>query len=93
MTKADLVDTLQIKVGFSRKITAEVVDNLIDIIKDTLAAGESVKISGFGNLEVHSKKARRGRNPQSGQEMLITARKVMTFKPGSLLRKAFKNTP
>lgn len=90
LTKADLVNAVQDKMGFSRKVTTEVVENLLEIIKDTLASGESVKISGFGNLEVRAKRARRGRNPQSGEEMLISARRVLTFKPGSRLRKAFK---
>ncbi len=91
LTKADIIETLQAKMGFSRKITAEVVDDLFEIIKDTLEKGESVKISGFGNFEVREKQARRGRNPQSGEEITISARNVLSFKPSQVLRKALKN--
>jgi integration host factor subunit alpha len=91
LTKADIVETLQAKMGFSRKLTAAVVDDLFEIIKETLEKGESVKISGFGNFEVREKQARRGRNPQSGEEITISARNVLLFKPSQALRKALRD--
>jgi integration host factor subunit alpha len=57
-------------------------------MKDTLASGENLKISGFGNFEVNQKHDRRGRNPQTGETMIITARKVLTFKPSGVLKQA-----
>jgi integration host factor subunit alpha len=64
------------------------VDSVFDIMKDCLARGEKIKISGFGNFVVKEKKARRGRNPQTGQEIEISARRVLTFKSSQVLRKA-----
>ncbi|MBW1708600.1 MAG: integration host factor subunit alpha [Deltaproteobacteria bacterium] len=91
MTKADIISAVQQKMGFSRRLTSEVVDDLFEIIKKTLLNGESVKISGFGNLEVREKNARRGRNPRTGEEITISARKVLRFKPSQVLRKAINN--
>ena len=91
MTKADIVSQIQAKVGFSRQRTAEVVDDLFEIMKETLENGESVKISGFGNFEVRQKKARKGRNPQTGESIIIPQRRVLSFKPSQLLKKAINN--
>jgi integration host factor subunit alpha len=91
LTKAEIVGAIQAKLGLSRKDSAEIVDNLFGIVKDRLADGESVKISGFGNFDVRKKKPRRGRNPQTGEEITISARKVLTFKPSQVLRKALND--
>jgi len=91
MTKADIVSAVKAKMGFSRRLTSAVVDDLFEIIKETLLDGENVKISGFGNFEVREKNARRGRNPRTGQEITILARKVLRFKPSQVLRKAINN--
>lgn len=88
MTKADLVEATFEKVGYSKKDVAEVIDLIFATIKGTLEEGEKVKISGFGNFSVRHKKARRGRNPQSGDEITIGAREVMTFKASQILKKA-----
>lgn len=88
MTKADLVEATFEKVGYSKKDVAEVIDLIFTTIKGTLEEGEKVKISGFGNFSVRHKKARRGRNPQSGDEITIGAREVMTFKASQILKKA-----
>jgi integration host factor subunit alpha len=88
MTKADLVETIYEKIGFSRKESAEIVDLVFDLMKDTLENGEKIKISGFGNFMVRQKRSRKGRNPQTGSEIQITARRVLTFKPSQVLRKA-----
>ncbi|MFH1625941.1 MAG: integration host factor subunit alpha [Pseudomonadota bacterium] len=91
MTKADIVESVYEKVGISKKESAEIVEMVLDIIKDNLESGENVKISGFGNFSVREKKPRRGRNPQTGDEMEISARKVLSFKPSQVLRKALNN--
>ena len=86
MTKAEIVEHIYERVGFSKKESAELVERVFDIIKDTLARGEKVKISGFGNFVVREKNARKGRNPQTGQEILLDARRVLTFKPSLVLK-------
>lgn len=91
MTKADLVDAIYKRVGFSKKESAKIVEMVFDIIKETLEQGEKIKISGFGNFVVRDKRARIGRNPQTGEEIEISARRVLTFKPSQVLRNALKN--
>lgn len=86
MTKADIVEHIYEKVGFSKKESAELVEKVFTIIKDTLANGEKVKISGFGNFVVREKNARKGRNPQTGEEIRLAARRVLTFKPSLVLK-------
>jgi len=86
MTKADIVEQIYEQVGFSKKESAELVEKVFDAIKATLAEGEKVKISGFGNFVVRGKNSRKGRNPQTGQEILLEARKVLTFKPSLVLK-------
>jgi integration host factor subunit alpha len=91
MTKADLVDSIYERVGFSKKESARIVEMVFDIIKETLEKGEKIKISGFGNFVVREKRSRVGRNPQTGQEIEISARRVLTFKPSQVLRGTLKN--
>jgi len=87
MTKADIVERVCENVGgFSKKEAAELVDMVFNSMKDTLATGEKIKISGFGNFVVRSKNPRPGRNPQTGEEIMIDARKVLTFKPSNVLK-------
>ena len=86
MTKADLVENIYERVGFSKKESAEIVELVFEIMKQTLENGEKIKIAGFGNFVVREKKSRRGRNPQTGQEIRISARKVLTFKPSQVLK-------
>ncbi len=88
MTKADIVEAIYEKIGFSRKESAEIVDLVFDLMKETLESGDKIKISGFGNFVVREKRSRKGRNPQTGQELEISARRVLTFKPSQVLRKA-----
>jgi integration host factor subunit alpha len=80
------VENIYEKVGFSKKESAEIVELVFEIIKQTLERGEKIKIAGFGNFVVREKKSRRGRNPQTGQEIRISARKVLTFKPSQVLK-------
>lgn len=88
MTKADLADKVYMNVRLSKKECADIVDLALEIMKEAMARGETVKVSGFGNFVVRQKRARRGRNPKTGAELEITPRKVLTFKPSPLLKKA-----
>ena len=91
MTKADLIENLYAKVGLSKKESAMIVEKIFEIIRVALENGKKVKISGFGNFNIRSKKVRRGRNPQTGEEMEISARTVLTFKASHLLKKALNS--
>lgn len=86
LTKLTLVDTLYEKLGFSKKEAADLVELVFDSLKTTLEKGEKIKISGFGNFVVREKRARIGRNPQTGEKIEITARKVLTFRPSQILK-------
>jgi integration host factor subunit alpha len=86
MTKADIVEKIYERVGFSKKESAELVELVFDIMKGTLEKGEKIKVAGFGNFEVKEKADRRGRNPQTGDEIIISARKILTFKPSQVLK-------
>jgi len=88
MTKADIVEIVFEKVGFSKKDVGMVIEEIFEVVKNTLEQGEKVKISGFGNFTIRQKRARRGRNPQTGTEITIDERRVMTFKASQLLKKA-----
>ena len=92
MTKADIVERIYEKVGFSKKEATEVVESVFEIIKSRLERGEKVKISGFGNFVVHTKRPRKGRNPQTGEEITITGRRVLSFKPSQVLKKTINTT-
>ncbi len=91
MTKADIVEQLYERVGVSKQEATRITEMFFDIMKETLEKGEKVKISGFGNFVVRAKRARRGRNPQTGEETMITPRKVLTFKSSPLLKQALNN--
>ena len=87
MTKADIVESVYERVGFSKKEAAQMVEMVFEIMKGNLEQGEKIKISGFGNFMVKEKRARKGRNPQSGEELEISRRRVLTFKPSQGLKK------
>jgi len=80
MTKLDIVQNVSDKLGLSKRDSSRIVESVFDIMKEQLSKGNTVKISGFGNFVVKSKKSRKGRNPQTGSEMEISARRVLTFK-------------
>jgi integration host factor subunit alpha len=88
MTKAELVAIVSDKCSFSRQESIQIVDQVFQILKETLERGEKVKISGFGNFITREKRARKGRNPKTGVNLTISARRVLTFKPSAILRKA-----
>ena len=88
MTKSDIVERIYDRVGFSKKEASEVVESIFELIKGRLEQGEKVKISGFGNFVVHQKRPRKGRNPQTGEEIIISGRKVLSFKASPVLKKS-----
>jgi len=86
MTKADIVEALYQKVGFSKKEASDLVELVFESLKSSLAQGTKIKISGFGNFVVREKRPRVGRNPQTGESIEISARRVLTFRPSQVLR-------
>ena len=86
LTKAQIIEEISNKDGFTKKKSIEIVETLLDIIKNTLESGDDVLISGFGKFCVKKKKERRGRNPATGDDMMLSARNVVTFKCSSKLR-------
>ena len=86
LTKAQMVESVQNQIGFQKTRSSEIVETLLEIIKSTLESGEDVLISGFGKFSVNEKKARRGRNPSTGEDMMLAPRKVVTFKCSGKLR-------
>ena len=93
MTKADIVESIYERVGFSKKESAELVETVFEVIKEALVSGEKVKFSGFGNFIVREKNARKGRNPQTGEEIQLEARRVLTFKPSLVLKNELNSAP
>lgn len=86
VTKADLVEKVYQKIGFSKKEASELVDLVFASLKKVLQQGDNVKISGFGNFIVRKKNERVGRNPQTGDQIKISARRVLTFRPSQVLK-------
>lgn len=86
LTKAELSETLVADLAVNKRDSRELVDILFEEIRLSLENGESVKISGFGNFDLRDKPQRPGRNPKTGQDVAISARRVVTFKPGQKLK-------
>ncbi|MBV5340441.1 MAG: integration host factor subunit alpha [Deltaproteobacteria bacterium] len=91
MTKADIAEKIQAGTGLSKKECVELMEAVFSIMKSTLESGETLKISGFGSFIVKQKKDRRGRNPQTGEAITIGARRILSFKPSTVLRQAINN--
>ena len=91
MTKADIASLVAEK-GLTKKQAMEAVEATLEIIKNALQRGEKIQLVGFGSFQVKSKRARKGRNPQTGSEITITARKVLKFKPGKALHQTVNAT-
>lgn len=91
LTRADIVDSIYREVGLSKRESADVLQMILDEITETLAKGETVKISSFGRFSVRQKKERTGRNPKTGIEVPISERTVAVFKPSQLLKKRINN--
>jgi len=87
MTKADIIESIRTTIGISKQDSYEMLEAVFSLMKDSLASGEKIKVAGFGVFEVKQKKDRRGRNPQTGETITISARKVLTFKPSEVLKK------
>jgi len=86
LTKAQIVDIIREEIGFTRNECTELVETLLEFIKGTLESGEDVLISGFGKFCVKQKRKRRGRNPATGDELILASRKVVTFQCSGKLR-------
>ena len=86
LAKADVVNSIKEQVGFTKNQSFETVETLLEIIKKTLGSGEDILISGFGKFCVKEKAERRGRNPATGDDMMLRPRKVVTFKCSGKLR-------
>ena len=91
MTKADLTEAIYEKVGFSKKESADLVDLVFETVKETLSDGDNLKVSGFGSFVVRQKEARVGRNPQTGEAITISQRRVVTFKASPVLKDAMND--
>jgi len=88
MNKTELIEAVASKANASKAATAAIVGAAIDAISDAMAKGDSIQLIGFGTFSVQERKARTGRNPQTGKEMKIAAKKVVRFKPGAALSAA-----
>ena len=86
LTKAELADMLFEKVGLNKREAKEFVDAFFDVLRDSLQRGQGIKLSGFGNFDLRRKNQRPGRNPKTGEEIPISARTVVTFRPGQKLK-------
>ncbi len=86
LTKADITEQLYDELGFNKREAKELVEMFFEEIRGALESGEHVKLSGFGNFELRDKSERPGRNPKTGEEIPITARRVVTFRPGQKLK-------
>jgi len=86
LTKADMTEQLYEELGFNKREAKELVEMFFEEIRGALEEGDQVKLSGFGNFELRDKNERPGRNPKTGEEIPITARRVVTFRPGQNLK-------
>lgn len=86
LTKAEVAEHLYEKVGLSKRDAKDMVEMFFEQVRETLEGGEQVKLSGFGNFDLREKSERPGRNPKTGEDIPISARKVVTFRPGQKLK-------
>ncbi|MDT0594163.1 integration host factor subunit alpha [Glaciecola petra] len=93
LTKADMAEHLFEKLGLNKKEAKDLVELFFEEIKACLEAGEQVKLSGFGNFDLRTKNERPGRNPKTGEDIPIKARRVVTFRPGQKLKSRVENIP
>ncbi len=92
MTKADITTQVYEKLGFSQRESSNVVEHFFEVIKSALLAGTNVKISGLGNFVVRKKKARKGRNPQTGEMIELASRTVLVFKHSQVLKQEMNSS-
>lgn len=93
LTKAKIADAIHQQLGFPKNRSAELLELMLELIKNKLENGENVLVSGFGKFCVKRKKERRGRNPATGEDMLLSGRRVITFRCSHLLRKKINGDP
>lgn len=86
LTRADLSETLHRNIGLSRTESADMVNSVLDLVADALVEGQSVKLSSFGTFMVRAKRERMGRNPKTGEEVPITPRRVLVFRPSQVMK-------
>lgn len=91
LTKAELAEALIEDLSFNKKDAKDLVDKVFEEVRQALERGESVKVSGFGNFDLRDKSQRPGRNPKTGEDIPISARRVVTFKPGQKLKARVEN--
>lgn len=91
LTKADLAESLFEELGFSKRDAKETVEVFFEEVRKALESGEQVKFSGFGNFDLRDKNQRPGRNPKTGEDIPISARRVVTFRPGQKLKARVEN--
>ncbi len=92
LTKEKLINRLQMQMGMSKKESREIVDRLVGIMKDTLTRGDDLLLSGFGKFSVKQKNERRGRNPQTKDSLVLSARRILEFKSSGVLRERINNS-
>lgn len=92
LTKADIIEAVQLVIGFTRHQSTELVEDLIETIKSKLASGEDVLVSGFGKFCIQEKVERRGRNPATGEDLMLRPRRVVTFKCSGTLWERINDT-
>jgi integration host factor subunit alpha len=93
LTKAALAEQIHRQVGLTKKESSDIVDEVLDLIQEALLEGEKVKIACFGNFIVRDKAARRGRNPQTGEALILARRRVLRFRPSQRLRAQMNPRP
>ena len=93
LTKAQMIEKISNRNGFSKKKSAELVESLLTIMKNTLASGEDILITGFGKFCVKDKKQRKGRNPATGEGMMIRSRRIVTFRCSGILWDMINSDP
>jgi len=91
VTKIEIAQAIQRLQGVTKTEAMELTEAVLELIKDAVASGEEVKIAGFGKFEVKEKNPRRGRNPQTGEEMVLNGRRVLIFKPSAILKSRINN--
>jgi integration host factor subunit alpha len=91
LTKIDIAEKIHNELGYGKNEASHLLESVLTLVKDSLASGEEVKISGFGKFELKQKKARRGRNPQTSESIILEARRIVSFKLSTLLKNRINN--
>lgn len=89
MTKIDLTEKVKDRSGFTKREAVDIVDAVFELMKNTLISGDNLKIAGFGSFILQKKSDRKGRNPQTGETIIIPSRRIVSFKPSMTLRQRF----